>query len=443
MADLLNFTGVRVLDSNAAPGSGYVARFYQSGTTTPVTVYTAEDLGTAHGTSVTADAAGQFAAVWSDGATDVKCVIEDANGATVRTIDPVFRTPSSASAAADIAFAPTVDLPFTDVQAAIEGAAASAASGYATYGIGITGNATLLAALDATNIGAGTYRFDNTTTGTYPTGVAAADTGLIETWRQASGAAMMVLYHATTDRVFHRRMASSTWGTWREVLTVNHGAAEGDTIYRGASAWTRLAKGTAGQILRVNSGATAPEWATSTAPVLLATRTASGGATATMDFTEFANLTYSRYVFVLKGVKPATDAVALTMRTSTNGGSSYDAGASDYQYVADSDKSAGGNTKIESLGATSIFLTTNSASDSVGNAAGDAGICGTVSLFNVVSATKAFVRAMLDYDNPDANLITCVASGKRATAQDTDAVRFLFSSGNVADGSVIEMWGVA
>ena len=71
---------------------------------------------------------------------------------------------------------------------------------------------------------------------------------------------MQVLYHATSDRVFHRRMASSAWGTWRENIEVNQGAAEGDMIYRSASAWTRLAKGAANQLLRINSGATSPEW---------------------------------------------------------------------------------------------------------------------------------------------------------------------------------------
>lgn len=37
----------------------------------------------------------------------------------------------------------------------------------------------------------------------------------------------------------------------------------GDILYRGASAWERLAKGTAGQVLKMNSGATAPEWGAS------------------------------------------------------------------------------------------------------------------------------------------------------------------------------------
>lgn len=42
-------------------------------------------------------------------------------------------------------------------------------------------------------------------------------------------------------------------------------STEGDILYRNSSAWTRLAKGTASQQLRMNSGATAPEWFTPTA----------------------------------------------------------------------------------------------------------------------------------------------------------------------------------
>jgi hypothetical protein len=37
---------------------------------------------------------------------------------------------------------------------------------------------------------------------------------------------------------------------------------EGDIIYRDASQWQRLPKGSANQLLRINAGATAPEWAT-------------------------------------------------------------------------------------------------------------------------------------------------------------------------------------
>jgi hypothetical protein len=42
--------------------------------------------------------------------------------------------------------------------------------------------------------------------------------------------------------------------------------AQGDILYHGATDYARLAKGTASQQLRMNAGATAPEWATITPP---------------------------------------------------------------------------------------------------------------------------------------------------------------------------------
>lgn len=42
-------------------------------------------------------------------------------------------------------------------------------------------------------------------------------------------------------------------------------AVEGDMLYRNATTWTRLPKGTAAQVLAMNTGATAPEWVTDTA----------------------------------------------------------------------------------------------------------------------------------------------------------------------------------
>jgi hypothetical protein len=44
---------------------------------------------------------------------------------------------------------------------------------------------------------------------------------------------------------------------------------EGDILYRDGSGLQRLAKGTAGQLLQINSGATAPEWTTFSGSPLL------------------------------------------------------------------------------------------------------------------------------------------------------------------------------
>lgn len=81
---------------------------------------------------------------------------------------------------------------------------------------------------------------------------------------------------------------------WINILTLSTGAvsiagglafgsdAQGDITYRGASAYERLAKGTAGQVLKMNSGATAPEWGTDSAVDLTADQSWTGSQRATL-----------------------------------------------------------------------------------------------------------------------------------------------------------------
>jgi hypothetical protein len=332
-------------------------------------------------------------------------------------------------------------LPFENVQAAIEGAAASAAAGFTPFGLGVTGVNALIATLDATNTASGAYRFDNTTTGTFPTGVAASDTGTVQIWRENAGDAMMWLQSGAADRQFTRRMASSAWGAWREDVTVNQGATEGDTAYRGASAWTRLAKGTARQVLRMNAAATAPEWATNHAPVLLASKTAS--ASATLDFIEMNNALYSRYRLVPKGLKPATDGVSLQLRFSTDGGATYDAGASAYRWSSIGRTDNGTNENSESGADTAINISGTSGNAILGNAAGEDGVNGEIVIFNAPSATlKTCITVQLMTWNTAGRTLTVVGAGAQATAADTDALRLLMSTGNIASGTV-ELWGEA
>jgi len=415
MANILDFGGVRALTSNAQPGAGYVAEFYVSGTTTPVIVYTDSTLGTAHGTSVTADAAGRFAAVWSSGGA-VKCIIKDADGATVQTIDPVISVSGGGSDAEDITFTPTVELPFTNVQDAIEGAVEVAASGYAAFGLGITGNAALLANIDTTGTASGVYRFDGTTTGTLPTGVVAATTGIVTLDRQTAAEAVMTLRAAGASRVFARYLSASAWGSWFEDATLP------------------ATFGTAYQVPRVNAGGTALEYGAGPR-VLLATKTAS--ASATLDFTEFNNAVFRYYEFELENIKPATDATDLLLRLSSNGGSSYDAGVSDYSTVAVG-LTAGGSVTPGSGTTSHIFLTFT---NDLGNAAGERGATGTIKLFGAPDAANARVNYSLQWDNTADAITISNGSARRNADQDTDAVRFLMVSGNIASGT-IRMYGL-
>lgn len=268
----------RALDANGYVAAGAKATVYAAGTTTLISVYSDADGSTVAANPIVADGNGfwpqRFVSL------SAKIVVTDADDVALYTLDPApVSQGTGAAGASAIPFDPSVDVPESNVQDAIDHVAASVISGFAEYGIGITGNAELLANIDATGTGAGIYRFDGTSTGTFPTGVAAADTGLIELWRQAGATAMMELHHATSNRVFRRRMTASAWGAWREIITGAQGATEGDMLYRGASDWTRLAKGTAGQLLRINSGATAPEWHTPTGMVWLSEIATTSGST--------------------------------------------------------------------------------------------------------------------------------------------------------------------
>jgi hypothetical protein len=84
-------------------------------------------------------------------------------------------------------------------------------------------------------------------------------------------------------------ITGSTAGPTDETLTAIIDAcigsvAEGDLLYRNGTIWTRLAKGTALQTLRMNAGATAPEWATPNSGITIMPMQATTSGT-TKDFT--------------------------------------------------------------------------------------------------------------------------------------------------------------
>ena len=106
----------------------------------------------------------------------------------------------------------------------------------------------------------------------------------------AAGIAGRIYY--VTDEAKIERDNGSAWVQYSVDALANPMTTQGDVIYGGASgAPTRLAKGTAAQVLTMNTGATAPEWKTPTAggggAVVQIVQTQSGGVqttTATIPF---------------------------------------------------------------------------------------------------------------------------------------------------------------
>ena len=119
MADQLYLPPAEDGNGNRLPAA--IAYFYLTGTTTPVTVYQSNGV-TAIGTSVTADANGVFQQVFTTSGSAIKINVTTALGAAVPGYpqDPAIRVAGSNGQAAQVSFAPTVSIPETNVQDAIE-----------------------------------------------------------------------------------------------------------------------------------------------------------------------------------------------------------------------------------------------------------------------------------------------------------------------------------
>jgi hypothetical protein len=183
-------------------------------------------------------------------------------------------------------------------------------------------------------------------------------------------------------------------GTAGQVLKVNSGATApewatdasgmtnpmtttGDTIYSSSgSTPARLGIGTAGQVLRVNSGATAPEWAApSTGAMTLVQRsTFSNVANTGTTFDGVFTTTYNSYVVVFEKMSAATNSNALHMQ---------------FRYAGPTTQTTnyyGNALQLTYDSATITNATANNAAEMVLNAnAGDATalVAGTLNVFNV------------------------------------------------------------
>lgn len=79
----------RATDANGNPLSGAKWKFYDTGTTTPRAVFAEDTLATSLGSTVTADAGGKFVPIYLNAAYEYRAILEDADGAEYRDIDPV------------------------------------------------------------------------------------------------------------------------------------------------------------------------------------------------------------------------------------------------------------------------------------------------------------------------------------------------------------------
>lgn len=162
---------------------------------------------------------------------------------------------------------------------------------------------------------------------------------------------------------------------------------------------------------------------------LLASGSVSSAASLDIVLTSYTG--YRGIVVELINFIPATDSVGLYCRVSTNGGSSYDSGASDYKYAfVRASSSANFLSNTSSAGAAQLLI-----GDVIGNGSSE-GIDATVKFVGQANtAIKPKVRFEGALYEAGDILQRIFGGGHRNTAQDTDAIQFLFSSGNIASGT--------
>lgn len=219
MPTILSLNAGRAFDLNGLSVPAARATFHNAGTTTVRTVFSDPECEVPHPSPLIANGAGVFPPVFDTGGGDVSVTIADSDGVTLPgyPISPMIRVSTDITGADSVAFSPTAEIPANNVQDAIERVQQNTIEPLAAFGLGVTGNAGLLANIDATNIASGAYRFDGTTLGTFPVPVTKANGGTIRMWRQNASSALMTLTpNGTVDQ--HIRELSGEWSGWTRVV---------------------------------------------------------------------------------------------------------------------------------------------------------------------------------------------------------------------------------
>lgn len=156
--------------------------------------------------------------------------------------------------------------------------------------------------------------------------------------------------------------------------------------------------------------------------------TVSGSNVSSLNFTGFNPSLYKDYKLVIQTITPATDAV-LWLRTSTNGGSSYFAGSTDYWYYTITGQ-VGNNPGQASANEASYIAISGAANQDSALA-----LKGTINLINPGNLDNQGISWHTGGHDGANNFINIGFGGKHGL-NDIDAVQLLFSTGNVSSGAV-------
>ena len=155
---------------------------------------------------------------------------------------------------------------------------------------------------------------------------------------------------------------------------------------------------------------------------------------ATVDFTLSG---YSHYQLFLANVIPVNDNVDLNMRTSSDGGSTFDNTVGNYKYAGRGYDDGGSTSNAASGSDTEIRFTPWT----VGSDTDESGVSGVIDIYAPSDAYECKINWTLGYIQANGQMTYVNGAGVRATNADVDAIRLFFDTGNLESGSMT-LYGV-
>ena len=154
-----------------------------------------------------------------------------------------------------------------------------------------------------------------------------------------------------------------------------------------------------------------------------------------VDFTGFDSSLYDSYEFTLSNVTTSIDGSYLMMRTSSDGGSTFDSGTGNYSFTHNWARSTS-NGADSSTTTTAIFFNVTG----IGNAAGEDGASGVVQVLgpHLPKRTRAIFHII--HTGTTGLMVNQLGTAERSSSADVDGIRFRLNLGFMTSGT-ITMYG--